>query len=159
MITYKDIKKAINQRLKGEFGDIEINSTDITEGFNRPSFFVGLEDIVRSGDFSQVNKSFTVQIYYFPTDCYDYSIEVLDIQEQLENIFELKLKVLNRLLNIDEAKVLITDGVLSFSFDVAFYEGRDEDLENAWVDENIKDSDFYEKHPIELMGELDIEKE
>ncbi|OMC81854.1 hypothetical protein BK128_21540 [Viridibacillus sp. FSL H7-0596] len=158
MITYKDIKKAINQRIKSKFDNIEINSRDVTEGFNRPSFFVGLENNERSGDLSQVHKSLTVQIYYFPTDRYDYAIEVLDIQEQLETAFEMKLKVLNRFFNVDDAKAVMTDGVLSFSFDIAFYEARDYEIEKEWIDEN-KDKDFYEKYPVELMAELDIEQE
>ncbi|MCI1593217.1 phage tail terminator family protein [Heyndrickxia oleronia] len=145
MISYKDIKKAINSKL-ATFG-VEVNSRDISEGFKRPSFFVQLEDSKRSGDVNQVHKSLTVQIYYYPTDRYDYSIEVLEVQEQLENLFELKLKVLDRFFNIDEVNSVLTDGVLSFSFDIAFYDGR----EIIYTVEG-------EELNSELMEELDIEK-
>lgn len=123
MITYKDIKLAINRKIK-TLG-IEINSKDVTEGFNRPSFFVEFLNPVRSGDESQVHKSLSVQIYYFPTDRYDYSIEMLDMQDKLENLFDLKLSVGDRLITINEASSEPVDGVLNFSFDIEFYEGRE----------------------------------
>lgn len=123
MITYKDIKIAVNTRLK-TLG-IEITSKDVTEGFTRPSFFVQFDNSVRSADENQVHKSLTVEIYYFPKDRYEYSIEVLDIQEKLENLFDLKLPIKDRLVNIDEANTVINDGVLNFTFDLAFYDGRE----------------------------------
>jgi hypothetical protein len=156
MITYKDIKKAINTKLSQEFG-IEINSRDVQEGFNRPSFFVQLENSVRSGDETQVHKALTVRIYYFPTDRYEYSIEVLDVQEQLESIFELKLRVMDRFFNINESESVTSDGILNFSFDIEFYDGREFDgLEN--LPDEIVDEEFYKQHPIEKMEILDIEE-
>ncbi|MGE8080508.1 phage tail terminator family protein [Peribacillus loiseleuriae] len=150
MITYKDIKRSVNQKLS-TFG-IEINSNDVQEGFNRPSFFVQLENNVRSGDENQVHKALTVQIYYFPKDRYDYSIEVMDVQDQLENKFDLKLKVLDRFFNIDEVTSDTTDGVLSFSFDLAFYDGKEISFDSGYVDENGNPIQ------IELMQTLDIKK-
>ncbi|MFJ5771405.1 DUF6838 family protein [Psychrobacillus sp. NPDC093180] len=168
MITYIDIKKTLNTRIKKKF-NIEVISKDVTEGFNRPSFFIGIENPIRSGDENQVHKSMTIQIYYFPTDRYEYALEIMDVQEQLENLFDLKLKVKDRYFNIDEARANTTDGVLSFAFDIEFYDGREYDgLENIFVNEEIignesyeKETgrDFYEDHPIEKMEFLDIEEE
>lgn len=36
MITYKDLRIAVNRKLKTT--GIEVNSEDVSEGFNRPSF-------------------------------------------------------------------------------------------------------------------------
>jgi len=91
MITYIDIKKAINSNLIKKF-NIEVNSKDISEGFVRPSFFVEFLNPIRWSSADQIHKSFSVQIYYFPTDRYDYSLEILDVQGQLENLFDLKLR-------------------------------------------------------------------
>ena len=158
MISYKDIKKAINSKIKTEFNNIAINSNDVKEGFERPSFFVQLDTNGRSSDVNQIYKDLTVRINYFPTDENDYSIELMDVQEQLEGIFELKLKVQDRLFNIDETNSEITDGVLEFSFDINFYDGREFDgLEN--LPDEITDKEFYEKHPVEKMEELEFEKE
>lgn len=134
MITYKDIKIAVNRKLK-TLG-IEINSKDVTEGFIRPSFFVEFLNSIRSADDNQVYKSLSVQIYYFPTDRYEYSIEVLDVQEQLENLFDLKLQVLDRFLNIHEVNSTVTDGVLNISFDIEFYDGK-EYLEGPIMEELV----------------------
>lgn len=124
MITYKDIKKSVNTLLINEF-NVEINSNDVKEGFNRPSFFVSFDDPVRSSTTDQVEKSLTIRIYYFPTDRYNYSLELLDIQEQLENLFDLKLSVLDRKFNIHEASTIVTDGVLEFSFGIHFFDGKE----------------------------------
>ena len=124
MITYKDIKKAVNTLLKSGF-NIEINSNDVKEGFNRPSFFVSFDNLGRSSTVEQVEKSFTIRINYFPSDRNDYSIELLDVQERLENLFDLKLSVKDRHFNIIEASSVTTDGVLEFSFDIEFSDGRE----------------------------------
>jgi hypothetical protein len=124
MITYKDIKIAINTYLKNKFG-IEINSNDLKEGYKRPSFFVSFDNFIRSSNQEQVQKSFTVRIYYFPTDRYKYYVELLDIQDSLESLFDLKLEVLDRKFNINEVSTIVTDGVLEFSFDIEYYEGKD----------------------------------
>ena len=145
MITYKDIRFAINQQLKKT--NIEITSRDVTEGFNRPSFFVQLDNNVRSADENQVHKSMTVQIYYFPTDRYEYSIEVLDMQETLEGLFDLKLAVKDRFFNVDEILMDVVDGVLSCSFDLEFYDGRK-------FTYNVDGTET----PFEPMEELDFEK-
>ncbi|RKD26686.1 hypothetical protein BEP19_15880 [Ammoniphilus oxalaticus] len=151
MITLRDIRIAINRQLAKT--GIEINSGDIEEGFKRPSFFVQLDNVNRSGDESQVQRSLTVRIYYFPKDRYEYAIEVLDMQEKLEDIFDLKLRIKDRYINVDEYISLVNDGVLNVSFDIEFYDGRDIE----WAAD--KEKEFIDEHPIEKMEELDFEKE
>lgn len=145
MITYKDIHIAVNRQLKKT--GIEINSRDVEEGFIRPSFFVQLGNINRSGDSDQVHKSLIVQIYYFPTDRYEYAIEVLEIQETLQTLFDLKLPVKDRYFNVNELYFNMTDGILNCSFDLEFEHGR----KFIWNKEGIE-------HPFEPMEELDFEK-
>lgn len=163
MITYADLKRAINAKLKTvtvEGAPVELNSRDVTEGFIRPSFFVQFDNNIRSSDESQIHKSLNVQIYYFPTNRYEYSEEVLDVQEVLESKFDLKLRVLDRYFNIDEVNAMMVDGVLNFSFDLAFYDGREyEGLENILVDEIKNGEEFYKKHPIEKMEVLELKEE
>ena len=158
MITYKDIRLAVNRKLKTT--GIDINSEDVSEGFNRPSFFVEFLNIARSSDENQVHKSLSVQIYYFPTDRYKYAIEVLEMQETLENIFDLKLAIKDRLINVEDINTGTVDGVLNCSFDLAFYDGREVKVGGgSIVDEMTKPDGYYESYPIEPMEILDIEKE
>ncbi|MBM7607573.1 hypothetical protein JOD29_000817 [Lysinibacillus composti] len=138
MITYKKIKTAVNRKLKETFG-LEINSKDISEGFKRPSFFIEFDEVKRDGSVSQVEKSMIIRIYYFPKTIKESSIEILEIQEQLGDVFDMKLIVEDRQLNITEPNFNVTDGVLQFEFDIAFEDGR------------IVSEEY------ELMEELDID--
>jgi hypothetical protein len=157
MITYVNIKKSVNTLLINEF-QIEINSNDVSEGFNRPSFFVSLDNQNKSSTTDQVERTLTIRINYFPSDRYNSSLELMDITERLENVFDLKLGVLDRQFNILEVSSLVTDGVLEFSFDINFYDGRDYDgLENIIVDEIKNGKEFYDQYPIEQMKVLDYE--
>lgn len=124
MISYKQIKKSINDKLKGSF-QVEINSKDIQEGFTRPSFFVEFDNMNRQGLESQVERSFTTRIYYFPKNKDAPSMEILDVLETLESLFELKLQVSDRHFNILETDSNVTDGILQFEFDIAFADGRE----------------------------------
>jgi len=119
MIGYKDIRFAINKQLSKT--GVEINSRDVSEGFVRPSFFVQLDNNIRSSTENQVHRSMMVHIYYFPSDRYEYAIEVLEMQEALEELFDQKLPVKDRLLNINEVTTFLNDGVLNCTFDLEFY--------------------------------------
>lgn len=124
MITYKDLKRTINQNLKQQF-NIPINSNDISEGFKRPSFFVEFDDLTRSSSPDHYEKSLTVRIYYFPTTINESSIEILEIHDELEDLFDLKLQVGERHLNIFETTSTVSDGVLQFEFDLQFSDSKD----------------------------------
>lgn len=150
MITYKDLRIAINRQLNKT--GIPVMSKDVQEGFDRPSFFVDFDNVYRDSTETQVERSLTVRIYFFPSNRDDYSIEVLEMQDTLESLFDLKLKVKNRLLNIQEFNSFVNDGVLQCSFDLEFFDGRIGEKE--FIDE-----EFREEHPIEVMEELKINKE
>lgn len=151
MITLKDIRLAVNRQL--EKTGIEINSRDVSEGFNRPSFFVQLNNVGRHGTETQIERILSVHIYYFPPDRHEYAINVLNMQEILENLFDLKLRVKSRYLNVDEFNAFLNEGVLNCSFDIEFFTARD----RAWKTE--EEEKHENLHPVELMQELDFEKE
>ena len=155
MITFKQIKAAINEKLQSNFIDIDVSSKSANKGFTRPSFKVELDNVKREGYLTQVEKSCTVRIFYFPTDKNDNAIELLDAQEALGNIFDLKFSVDDRHLNIAEPNFDEIDGVLQFEFDLQFFDGREPGSGINIEDEIKNGKDFYEKYPIELMGELD----
>lgn len=123
-MSLEDINIAINDNLISEFG-YDINANDVKEGFKRPSFFVSFDGVSRSSTEMYIERKLTVRIYFFPKSRYEYSIEITDVQERLENIFDLKLSALDKLLNIHEVRSEITDGVLSFHFDLQFLENKE----------------------------------
>lgn len=139
MITLKDIKIAINNLISANF-TAEVTSRDIKEGFKRPSFFVELDNVKRSpaGE-EQIERKLTVRIYYFPSSRYQYNVEILEVLEKLEEVFDTKLKVQDRYFNIDEVESIVIDGILQFYFDIQYEEGREvpdvELMENLYIKE------------------------
>lgn len=137
MISYKQIKKSINDTLTAKF-DYEINSKDIREGFTRPSFFVDFENMTKTGLESQIERSLRVRIYFFATNKDAPSMENLEVLEGLEEIFDLKLPVGDRQLNILEPDAETSDGVLQFEFGIQYEEGREIEESEAMQDIEFK---------------------
>ncbi|MEQ6855295.1 DUF6838 family protein [Lysinibacillus capsici] len=161
MITFENIRATVTKNLKANFNGLKVSSKFVKDGFTRPSFKVELDNVKREGYLTQVEKSCTVRIFYFPTDENDNAIELLDIQEAIGNLFDLKFSIGDRHLDIIEPNFDEIDGVLQFEFDLQFFDGREygEGSPGGNIEDEIKNGkDFYEKHPIELMGELDDEE-
>ncbi|WP_146983545.1 phage tail terminator family protein [Kurthia zopfii] len=156
----KDVKKAINSRLQAKFPSIEINSNDVKEGFARPSFFVELVGR-RTSLTEHVDRDINITVYYFPTDDYENAIELLDTQEQLESTFDLKFKVADRWINIEDTSIVTTDGVLNMSFSLEFNDARDITEDSNWLDKEYTKPtgpppEHFEKYPVELMEDLNF---
>lgn len=126
MIGTKDIRKAVVQRLK-KTGH-KVIARDVEKGFERPAFFVELDNNVRFGTAEQVERSLTVRIYYFPTDRYEHSVEVLDTLDQVETLFDLKLQVNDRWLNVNDFRSTMNEGVLICTFDTSFIDARSRNI-------------------------------
>lgn len=118
MTTLKEVKIAINALIDSNFVDIPIQSTDITEGFTRPSFFVEFDNVAQDVRLNCIIKNLMVRIYYFPTSKNDYSLEVLQIQEKLQEIFGLNIKIGEKVITIDETTAFVVDAVLEFEFEL-----------------------------------------
>ena len=65
-----------------------------------------------------------VRIYYFPTAIKKNSLELLDIREELENAFDLKLAVKDRQLDINDTDTIESDGVMQFEFNLEFSDSK-----------------------------------
>lgn len=134
MIKYTDILTSINSVLDEHFPSIEIQSNDVSEGFNRPSFFVKFSNITKSSSLEHFNRSMTVRIYYFPSDINNNSLELLETQEILEGAFDLKLTVLDRFLNIEDMDIDTVDGVLHCYFDINYSDTKDIQVESELME-------------------------
>jgi hypothetical protein len=139
MLTLKQIKLVINNLLLNKFPTIEIQSEDVRQGFNRPCFFVQLDNDDRDTRLYVTERSILVRIHYFPTNRYEYSLEIMDIQDGLESIFNLNFKVETRVITINETRAQTIDGVLEFEFDFEFVDPV----------ETIEEGD--------LMGDLELD--
>lgn len=137
MIKYTDILKAINAKIKEAFPDKEIQSKDITEGFERPSFFIDFSNMAATEMMNYFrNRVTTIVIYYFPSDRYKNRIEILGIQDKLEEIFLDMLKVNEDfIITINETEANIVDGILQFSFDLETVEQIERESPEPLIEE------------------------
>lgn len=145
----KEIKIAVNTALKQKFADIEIQSSDIAEGFLRPCFFTELDKIETSEGIYKNNK-FIIRIYYFPRSRYKNQSEIIEMQEELNYIFSSFIKADNKVITINEKSITIEDGILIFEIRVEFVTGG---IEEIPIEEVTRDTNPNN----ELMKDLDIE--
>ncbi|QQE75216.1 phage tail terminator family protein [Brevibacillus composti] len=122
MLTRAQINKAINDKIKAEFPGIEIASSDVEEGFKRPSFFVMLE--TNRAEALQFNslRDMTCRILFFPTSRHKYKEEAYDVMDRLEKLFGLSLPVGDRVITINHAESRLVDKVVHFDFDFEYYD-------------------------------------
>lgn len=131
MVKYTDILKAVQDKLKSKFSDIEIVSeSDVEEKIVRPSFMVALDGI-KATDFMGVcaDREMTIRIYYFSTIAEKNKLENLKKLEELEDLFlNCTLELPNFSLEIEDYDVNFPDKVLEYSMDISFsqnYERED----------------------------------
>ncbi|WP_077369709.1 phage tail terminator family protein [Anaerosalibacter sp. Marseille-P3206] len=127
MVKYTEIHKAIVNKLNKT--GINTTSKDVSEGFDRPSFFISLDNI-KASDFMReaLDREITVRIYYFSTTVDNNRIELLNMQDKLNEIFlEDNLIRANEYVNIeiDELEFNIIDKVLHCYFDIRLCENYD----------------------------------
>lgn len=120
MLTRVQINKAINDKIKAEFPDIEIQSSDVEEGFKRPSFFVSLETPQTTPYQFNVQRDMTCRILFFPTSRHQYKVEAYDVMDRLEKRFGLNFTVDDRVITIDDARADIIDKVVHYDFDFSY---------------------------------------
>lgn len=134
MITLKDLITVINTKLSTKFPNINIVSTDIEEGFDRPAFFIDIDNHNKStlGEVLR-DVNLTIRIYYFSTSKYKNRVELITMIEDLTNLFLTNLKINEDFyIPIDEVNSTITEEkVVIVDFDVRYvYEVfEEEDLE------------------------------
>lgn len=122
MLSRAQINKAINDKIKSEFPGIMIQSTDVEEGFDRPSFFVSLEtNRIEPNQFSTL-REMTCRVLFFPSDRSRYKEEAYDIQDRLEKLFGLNFDVGGRTITVDSASADIIDKVVHYDFDFSYYD-------------------------------------
>lgn len=126
----KDIFKAINSKIKETFPNVVIQSTDISEGFQRPCFYVDFENFRGAAEGGTIkSEKMDIEIHYFPSDRYKYKIEMLEVLRKLENAFIGTLKINDKVkINILDTEAKKTDGVLIFTFETEIFDSMPGEL-------------------------------
>ncbi|MFD1957321.1 DUF6838 family protein [Paenibacillus thailandensis] len=142
MITLKQIMTAINDKLEEILPNIDVQSTDIKEGFSRPSLYVDFER-TNTIQFMTRGKERTISvtIYYFPRDRYDHQLELLEVQDILEGAFRGYFAITDYFgVQINEIDSTEVDGVLQSRFDIHSIEIADSDDGNKPFMEHLKEN-------------------
>lgn len=140
-MTYKEIVSAMRSVLEHHFENVHITSGDITEGFQRPSFF--MEFIAPKSTLvakDRRKRSFTLRLSYFPKSRTENFIELLEIQEALERRFSegTKIKVADVLLNTDQGcQCRVTNKVLHCDVRFICFERIEPQIPDADLMEDI----------------------
>lgn len=137
-LTRAQLNKAINDKIKAAFPAISIQSRDVEEGFQRPSFFVLLETNRSETNQFTLQRDMTARIRFFPTDRYIYKEEVYGVQDKLEGLFGLCFNAGDRSITIDGAESYIVDGVLHYDFDFTYFEAVEAEGESGPLMEELE---------------------
>lgn len=138
-----DIHKAIVRRIKTKFPSI-VFSKDIEKGITRPSFFIDLDNI-KASDFMREARdtSLTVRIYYFSSKTDENKVELLNMYDDLVELFlndNLVNVDENVKFEIDELDINIIDKVLHCYFDVMICQDYNRIDSNPYMEElNIRE--------------------
>nr|DAE74099.1 MAG TPA: tail completion protein [Caudoviricetes sp.] len=137
MVKLSEILKAVNDKLAKTFPKVEIDSKDITEKFNRPSFRTELEGLKTSAFMTTYKeRNLTIRIYYFPKNIGKSRIERLKMMDDLEEAF-LGTLWINESFAIptEEIEFEETDGVLIASIDSYTMEEIENDITEDMMEE------------------------
>ena len=138
MIKLSQILKAVNTKLKETFPKIEIDSKDLSEKFNRPSFRTELDGLKTSAFMTTYKeRHFTIRIYFFNSVIGKGRLERLKITEKIEDAFLGSLKVTDDfIIPVDDIDFDETDeGVLIASFDSLTMEQIENDVDSEMMEE------------------------
>ncbi|NBI31037.1 hypothetical protein ERL59_18985 [Chengkuizengella sp. YPA3-1-1] len=132
------INKAINDKIKSEFKGIKLQSSDVEEGFERPSFFVSLETNETETFLFNRLRDITCRILFFPSDRYRFKEEAYNVQDRLELLFGLNIEVEDRTITLNSVNTDIIDKVVHFSFSFDFYEEIDQQEKQGDIMQELK---------------------
>ncbi len=85
----QELVKLINDKLKADYPTVKINSTDIKDGFIRPSFFVDIRDNILISTIGTDKKQYEIDVdlIYFSSTPTNNKMENLTMTENLHDSF------------------------------------------------------------------------
>lgn len=151
MLSVLEINKIIAEKLRfilkgSDYENIEILSSDISEGFNRPSLKIELNDM----NYSTLNSNFIennleIRIYFFAKDLKNYKIENFKAQSLIINELLNGINTEYGYIPINDIDSDIVDTVLIISFDLNILnQKRDIETEQAEYMESLEFEFEYE---------------
>ncbi len=140
MITVADLIKAVSKKLKSKYPEIKVWSTDKDKDFGKKCFFIKYTSS-KDGKPEFIHEWGEIRIYYFPSDESINRIELLNMQEQLSQLFLFRITVTDTFaVPITEIQFENDDDVLVMSFDYDMYQTLDTEADLPDMEElNLSD--------------------
>ncbi len=140
MITVADLIKAVSKKLKSKYPEIKVWSTDKDKDFGKKCFFIKYTSS-KDGKPEFIHEWGEIRIYYFPSDESINRIELLNMQEQLSQLFLFRILVTDTFaVPITEIQFENDDDVLVMSFDYDMYQTLDTEADLPDMEElNLSD--------------------
>lgn len=140
MIKLSDILHSLIVSLKNEFSNIKVDSKDLTEEFERPSFRLELDNI-KSENFnnSYKRRSLTIRIHYFTSKEKSTRLEKINIIDKLDFLLRPYISIGGKfIIPIDEIDYEeIENGVIIASFDINTVEEIIDDTDDSEIMEDL----------------------
>lgn len=96
MLTVIDVIRALSELIESKYPDYPIIDMDITEDFERPSYFIDVDDIETSWTANDyIKESSNLKIIFFAAERYEGFLELLDMKNKLTVMFDEPLYVTN----------------------------------------------------------------
>lgn len=128
MITITQIHQSIIAHVMAHLANstyarVEFSSTDIKEGFDRPSFFLDYGEIAKDKvNHSRIETTLPVIIYFFASNMNAPRFENLEVGQLVSEALLNPINIEGTLAEPDEIRSTVSDGVLQVSFSLCIYE-------------------------------------
>ena len=96
MYTVINVIKALSGLIETNFPNYPVNDRDIEEGFNRPSYFIDIENTVAENITQYlIRESCDLKLYFFAEDNYHGFLALLQMRAQLLDLLRRPLRITN----------------------------------------------------------------
>ena len=96
MYTVINVIKALSGLIETNFPNYPVNDRDIEEGFDRPSYFIDIENTVAENITQYlIRESCDLKLYFFAEDNYHGFLALLQMRAQLLDLLRRPLRITN----------------------------------------------------------------
>jgi hypothetical protein len=124
-MTLVDIRNEAAHKLNSEFPSYYLYYDVLPQDFSRPCFLIQILSVSKTNEnLYQFLKALTFNIRYYPDE--GVSTGLLEMQDKLEELFDMALQAGDRSIGIDRTKGEILEKVLHFTFDMSYTDSRED---------------------------------
>jgi hypothetical protein len=89
MLSVIDVIKSLSDLISSEYSEYKLIDYDVDEGFEKPCFFIDVEDVNTSWVASDyIKESSTLKIVFFAENRYEGFLDLLDMKNNLTVLFD-----------------------------------------------------------------------